>query len=206
MKKRTSRKTVIAKKSSQAPPDNRRQALLDAAAKFFSDKGFSGTSIRDIAQAVGMLPGSIYYHFESKSVLALAVHAAGVEHIKAGVDEALRNTSSDPWDRLEAASCGHLQALLDGTPFAQVVTPQFARSLPTNLRPILIRQRDSYEQLIAKLVEDLPLPAAVSRRYFRLALLGSLNWTLTWYHAGGDSPTVIAKRFVALFKLSLDGR
>ena len=44
--------------------DNRRAQLLDAAARLFRERGFHATSMRDIAKAVGMLSGSIYYHFE----------------------------------------------------------------------------------------------------------------------------------------------
>ena len=39
-----------------------------------------------------------------------------------------------------------------------------------------------------------------------LALLGSLNWSLTWYHAGGDTPGVIAGRILDLYRLPLDTR
>lgn len=184
--------------------DNRRQALLDAAARHFSTHGFAGTSIRDIAADVGMLPGSIYYHFPSKEALALAVHAEGVAHIKGAVEQALTDAPEAPWDRLEVACRAHLVALLDGTDYAQVVTPQFARALPPRLRTTLIAQRDSYEALIDRLVAALPLESRADRRYLRLALLGALNWVLTWYHPGGDSPSVIASRIVGLFRRPLD--
>ena len=46
--------------------DNRRERILDAAAHCFSRAGYEGTSVRDIATAAGILPGSMYYHFASK--------------------------------------------------------------------------------------------------------------------------------------------
>ncbi|HSM22357.1 MAG TPA: helix-turn-helix domain-containing protein, partial [Rubrivivax sp.] len=43
--------------------------MLDAAARLFCRQGYDGTSVRDIARAVGMLPGSLYCHFATKEDL-----------------------------------------------------------------------------------------------------------------------------------------
>lgn len=185
-------------------PDNRRRALLDAAARHFGKRGFEATSIRDIAAAVGMLPGSLYYHFASKEALLLAVHQEGVEHIQQAVEAALRQAPANPWDRLEAACVAHLVALVGGNEYAQVVTPQFTRAMPAALSKRLIQQRDAYETIFADLVNALTIPRSANVRYLRLALLGSLNWTLTWYHAGADSPAHIAHQVLHLFRIRLD--
>jgi len=98
---------------------------------------------------------------------------------------------------------GHLEALLGGSPYTPVVTPQFTPGLPAPLRQTLIEQRDSYELLFAQLVTNLLLPSHTSPVYFRLSLLGSLNWMLTWYHAHGDSPAIIAHQILQLYRLPL---
>ena len=67
--------------------NNRNEALLDAAAELFSTQGFRETTMRDIAKAAGMLPGSIYYHHGSKDDLLLAVYAAGVDRIVDELDQ-----------------------------------------------------------------------------------------------------------------------
>jgi AcrR family transcriptional regulator len=186
--------------------DNRREALLDAAARLFGSRGYAATSTRDIAAEVGILAGSIYYHFPSKEALALAVHERGVNSILSAVQAAIADGSQEPWARLEAACLAHLDALLNGGSYAQVVTPNFARALPAAFVSTLIRQRDTYERLFVELVDALPLPRGTNRRYLRLALLGSLNWALTWYRPGGDSPKVIARRIVDLYRQPLDTR
>ena len=58
--------------------DNRLSAVLDAAARLFAGKGYAATSMRDIAEACEMLPGSLYYHFAAKEDLLVAVYEAGV--------------------------------------------------------------------------------------------------------------------------------
>jgi AcrR family transcriptional regulator len=183
---------------------NRRELLIDEAARLFGRVGFSATSTRDIAKAVGMKPGSLYYHFQSKEQLAVAVHTHRLKEVTTAVTGALEGAGSDPWDRLEAACVAHVEALLDGTGYPHVVSPQFAATLPSRIRSVIVRQRDEYEEIFRLLVEALPLPNEIDRRYFRLAIFGSINWTLTWYHPGGDPPGVVARNLVAVYRMSVD--
>jgi len=100
---------------------NRREFVLETAAGFFVRQGFNGTSIRDIAKAAGMLPGSLYYHFPSKEALLVAVFEEGVRRISDAVDGAQTACRGDAWARLEAACEAHLATLLEGNDFAHVV-------------------------------------------------------------------------------------
>ncbi|MFX5956923.1 helix-turn-helix domain-containing protein, partial [Acinetobacter baumannii] len=56
----------------------RRQVLIGEAARLFAGKGYETTSMRDIAAAVGILPGSLYHHFPSKEELFVAVYSFAV--------------------------------------------------------------------------------------------------------------------------------
>ena len=57
---------------------NRRADLVRVAARLFREKGFDGTTIRDIAHAVGMRSGSPFYHFANKHELLMAVMEEGL--------------------------------------------------------------------------------------------------------------------------------
>lgn len=174
--------------------DNRRQQLLDTAARLFRQHGYHATSMRDIASAVGMLPGSIYYHFTSKDELLVTVYREGVSRIAERLDAAVAG-AKEPWQQLEAACIAHLQTLLDHSDYAQVVI----RVLPDDAPAVRVRLaalRDQYEERFKDLVAALDLPAYVDRHYLRLLLLGALNWSQVWYRRGGDSPRTIAKRFL----------
>jgi AcrR family transcriptional regulator len=174
--------------------DNRRDALLLAAARHFARGGFEAASMRDIAREVGMLAGSMYYHFASKDELIEDVYALGVGQVTASVDRALADARG-AWSRLEAACVGHLEALLADSPFARVMTADLSR-LPAGLRRRLVKQRDFYEQLFVTIIDELKLPSDIDRRLLRLHLLGALNWTPTWYRPGGASPAEIARALV----------
>jgi len=184
--------------------DNRRGAVMDAAAKLFAGQGYRATTIRDIAGAAGMLPGSVYYHFESKDALLLAVYREGVARIIARVDEATAD-AHDPWARLEAASAGHLRAILEANAYAQVivrVVPGDAAGVAGALRGA----RDEYEDRFRRLFGALELAPGVDRGRLRLMLLGALNWTKIWYRPGGGDPATIAKDFVAVLRAGAETR
>lgn len=57
------------KSGSVAPPSSRRTAILALAAQLFAERGFRATTVRDIADAAGMLSGSLYHHFDSKETM-----------------------------------------------------------------------------------------------------------------------------------------
>jgi TetR/AcrR family transcriptional regulator, cholesterol catabolism regulator len=189
--------------ASRAPrQDNRRQQLLDVAARLFRERGYHVTSMRDIAHEVGMLSGSIYYHFSSKEELLLAVYEEGLRHIAEQVDAAVaqRNT---PWERLEAGCTAHLEALLELSDYTQVMI----RVLPPEGGKVaerLLELRDQYEARFRELIDALALPEAADRRYLRLLLMGGLNWSHVWYRPGGDTPAVIAHRMIDLLRQRLD--
>src|ERR1700730_13654130 len=104
--------TASAQTLSRAPrQDNRRAQLLDAAARLFRERGYHATSMRDIAKAVGMLSGSIYYHFDSKEEMLLAVYEEGERRVAEAVDAAVAG-ETDPGQRLGGAVGGALDSVL----------------------------------------------------------------------------------------------
>ena len=129
---------------------SRRELLLDVSARLFCQQGFAGTSIRDIAKTVEMLPGSIYCHFSSKEDLFLAVYGAGVERVEERVCEAI-SKEGDPWERLRLACTAHMETILDRSDYAQVVVRVHPSEVP-NMSAQLIRLRDDYESLFKDLI------------------------------------------------------
>lgn len=179
--------------------------MLDAAARLFCRRGFDGTSVREIAGAAGMLPGSLYCHFATKDDLLVAVYQRGVEQICAAVEAAVL-PRAEPWERLQAACVAHLEAILRDDDYARVVVRVFPPDVPAAAAR-LVQLRDRYEALWSGFVAALPLPRRTDRRALRLMLLGALNGSPRWYRAGGaHSPAGIARQFVALLRQGLEPR
>jgi len=183
--------------------DSRAPQLLDAAAALFCRRGYEGTPVRDIARAVGMLPGSLYCHFATKEDLLLAVYLGGVERICQAVDTAVAPLT-DPWERLEAACVAHLEAILRDDDYARVVVRVRPADVPAAAAR-LVAARDRYEALWAALVDALPQRRRGDRKAMRLMLLGALNWSQNWYRPdGSQSPRSIARQFTALLRQGME--
>ncbi len=94
----------------------------------------------------------------------------------------------------------HLESLLEGGDFAQVVIRDMPAEVP---RQPLVALRDGYEDKFRALVDALSLPAGTDRGTLRLMLLGALNWTRAWYRPDGDTPARIAEKFVGFLRAAL---
>jgi AcrR family transcriptional regulator len=183
---------------------SRLPAILNEAARLFAQSGYHDTSIREIVRATGMLPGSLYCHFASKEDLLVAVYEEGVRRMLIAVSAAITDVHGDPWQRLERACVGHLEALLQSTPYALVVIRVLPDDVPT-VRERLVALRDQFEALFVSLIAELPITPGTDRRTLRLLLLGALNWTQFWYRPGNpprdsDTPATIARKMVALVR------
>jgi AcrR family transcriptional regulator len=81
-------------------PSNRRVELLEIAAGLFADKGFRNTTVRDIAEAAGILSGSLYHHFDSKESMVDEILRTFQEELFAAYDAVLAG-DDDPRTKIE---------------------------------------------------------------------------------------------------------
>jgi AcrR family transcriptional regulator len=183
--------------SETAGTENRRLDIIRAAARLFAAQGYAGTSMRDIAAAVGMLPGSLYYHFPSKEMLIEQIFIVGSQTLSTAVEAAVAGLS-DPWARLEQACITHLEAHLSDSRFAAAITAESLRLAPS-LRARLVAHLDRYEALFTAMVQALDLPPEIDRSIYRLSLLSTLNAVEFWYRPGGRAPDYIARQIFAIY-------
>lgn len=182
---------------------NKREVVLLKAAELIARHGIDGTSMRDIATAVDMLPGSLYYHFSSKEEMVLAIHERVVGEMTRKVEQAIEDARL-PWDRLERAAVAHLEALLETGNMVAIISPHFEQHR-IELNRELRSQRNAYEVMFRGLFDALDLPEGVDRALLRLQLLGALNWVPVWYDPGKDKTAgEIARTFVSTIRAGLD--
>lgn len=179
-----------------ARANNRLHLLLDSAAELFATKGYPATTMRDIAGTIGMLPGSIYYHYPNKEALLVAVYEEGVRQLSERVTQAIAG-QSEPWARLEAMLATHIEMITEPSPFARVIIRILPGDIPT-AEAQLVALRREYEAILRTLVGDLPLSAETNRSLLRLFLVGASNHTPVWYRPGGASAREIANQLVRL--------
>ena len=107
------------KRTATAEEPNRRADIVRAAGRLFAEKGYSATTIRDIAGAVDMQSGSPFYHFKTKHDMLRAVVLEGIATIHAVVSAAASGEKA-PRAAFEAMLRAHLDQLLgsEGRDFA----------------------------------------------------------------------------------------
>jgi AcrR family transcriptional regulator len=176
--------------------------ILDTAARLMRGKGYEATTIRAIAQEVGIKAGSIYHHFPSKDEIVRQVVVKGVRGVSGAVIDALAAlpTKSDPRKRLETAVRAHLLSALEQSDYTSASIRAFA-FLPPRIREECRVERRKYEDIWRDIMADLDqsglIGPGISRDSVRLLLLGALNWAGEWYRGGGLSIDKIAHDFAA---------
>jgi TetR/AcrR family transcriptional regulator, cholesterol catabolism regulator len=188
-----------ARRRPRAGGAERRELMLRAAARLFGEQGYHATTMRQIADATGLLPGSLYAHITGKEELLYEiVRDAGQAFLRA-LDDASAGPAS-PEERFRRALRAHVQVITDHQDSARVFHHEW-RALTGPHRAEIVRLRDRYERRWDELLGD--LPGIADPKIGRLLVLSAANWIYTWYEPGGGLPPArIADRFAGLL---LDG-
>jgi AcrR family transcriptional regulator len=133
--------------------DQRREAIVAAAARLFWVNGFSATSIADIARDAGVPQGNMFYYFRSKADLALAVADVFVSETQSLILEA-EAASPDPRERirflLQRLGQSNRSRVDNGCPIAAAVW-DFRRSA----QDASARAGQSFELLVSFIAREL---------------------------------------------------
>jgi AcrR family transcriptional regulator len=162
-----------------------RDRILDCAASFFVERGYTATSLRDIARAAGMKAGSLYYHFESKEDLLAAVFRRGIDVMVTAFEEAENATRDrEARTRIEAHVRAHLSALFEYGPYTAAHVTLFHRA-PERVKSAIVPERDAYEAMWSRLLDALAesqvLAPGTSVGLSRLILFGAMNASIEWF-------------------------
>jgi AcrR family transcriptional regulator len=155
-------------------------------ARLFREKGFDGTTIRDISAAAGMHSGSPFYHFPTKQEMLVAVMEQGLaEGLRRS--EAVLSLRLPPEAKFRRLVRTHLGTILEqGNDFIPVLLYEWRALTPANRRRILAI-KDRYDRLWQRMVEELARAGRIrgDARLARLLVLGAVNWSAQWYRPRG---------------------
>lgn len=170
-----------------AADGKQRIAIMNSAMHLFGKQGFNGTSMRDIANSVGLLPGSLYAHIASKEALLFEIVAGGISQFDSAV-EAASASSSDPMEKLRRMITAHVEVVATNPERSQVVFHQWRFLGPENL-PDAIARRRQYETHFVDVIRlgcDAGLfKPDLNLRITVLTILGALNWSPEWFSPDG---------------------
>ncbi len=164
-----------------------RDDILDAAAQVFRQKGFHGASMSEIAEAVNLQKASLYHHVSSKQEILLALLDRALDMLTEYIGEiASRPMPADK--KLREMIRGYLKALADNTDLTSVLLFEH-RSLDKKTHARHVPHRDKFEGLWRDVLNEgvrTNLFACPDVNLTVRALMGIMNWTLTWYRPEGN--------------------
>lgn len=159
-----------------------RDRILHAAARLFRQRGYQGTTVRDIGDAVGILSGSLFYHFRSKDEILLEIMRETALSLCLCA-EAVMSRAEDPRERLQQLIDIELEWMVGEIKKDQLAVLVFEwREVPESARPELTRLRSRYDRIWLDVLEQygnvLPMriPADAAARILHGALMGAMTW------------------------------
>jgi AcrR family transcriptional regulator len=181
---------------------SRRSELTRQAARLFAEKGYHGTSIGDLAEAMGVQKGSLYAHIESKADLLWEVAHDGAVAFHEALDAVPDDLNATEKIRLSLRA--HLRVIAEQLDVATVFIREW-RYLDGERRDEFVAERRRYEERFRALFRegrDLgELRTDLDDATATLLALSAANWAYTWLRPDVDTDE-LADRFYAVL---LDG-
>lgn len=176
---------------------SRREQILHTARQLFSDRGYHATSMRDIAEALGIQAGSLYVHIRSKEDVLFEIVDRCADQFLRALAPVLESPRPAP-ERLREALRAHLQVMARNLETATVFFHEW-KFLDPERRQAVIRKRDEYEAGFRRIIAEGVAAGAfrpVDVRLAACAVLSMANWFYHWYSPAGPlSAEEIADRF-----------
>jgi len=165
----------------------RREELTRIAARLFAERGYQGTSLADLAEALGVQKPSLYHHIASKEDLLWAVASEGAEAFHAALDAVPADAPAS--ERIRLALRAHLAVVAGQLDVATVFVREW-RYLSGERRTAFVAERRRYEQRVRDLfregVEGSELRTDLDVATAALLFLSAANWAYAWLQPGAD--------------------
>ena len=175
------------KNSGNAGADVPRDRILRAAARLFREKGYKGTTVREVAEAAGIQSGSLFHHFASKEEMLLEIMREAFLSVCVRGEEIFFR-ESDPIRQLRELMRLELDSIINDERKDYHVVLYFDwREAPESAKPELNRYRKRYQRCWQQALEACAAagklrcePAAANH-----IIYGALRGVMTWFKPGG---------------------
>jgi len=181
----------------------RLEEVLMVAESLFAQRGYEATSVRDIAEALGLRAGSLYAHIESKDDLLHQILSLAADRFFLAVKPII---ASDlvPVEKLRRFMQAHVQVITSNLNAASVYSTEWRHLTEPRCGKFAAR-RDEYEYIVRSLVRDCIREGTfgdMDEKFASLLILSSMNWIYQWYKDDGPmTPDDIARKLTdMLFK------
>ncbi len=181
--------------------------ILKAAARSFRKLGYHGATVEEIAAALHMKKGNLYYYFRNKEEILFACHQYSLDRLTRLFEE-IDGSALDPAAKLRRLIAAFVHTILDELHGTALFLDLEALS-PAHLKAVIAR-RDHFEAGVRRLLDDGMASghfAPGDTKLLAFALFGAVNWIPRWFNPGGRAGSQqIADVFAEFFIRGLQNR
>jgi len=172
-----------------------RDRMLKAAAYCFNQKGYSGTSLKDVADILGLTDAALYYYVRNKEELVYQCYVRAADIGREAMDRAVDDASSG-YDQVQTYIRYHIEYMVgDSGPIA--IMSEVPSLKPEHREEVLEFSRlhsSRFEGLLEKGIKDGSI-APCDIRMTGNSIMGSINWIPKWFHGDADFAARVLAEF-----------
>jgi AcrR family transcriptional regulator len=181
--------------------------ILKAAARAFRKLGYHGATVEQIATALHMKKGNLYYYFKNKEEILFACHQYSLDRLTQLLDE-IEQSDKRPDEKLRRLVDVFVHTILDELHGTALFLDLEALT-PAHLRTVIAR-RDRFEQGVRQLLAQGMASGVFARgepKLLAFAMFGAVNWIPRWFKPEGSASShEIADLFADFFIRGLSAR
>ena len=181
------------------PNASTRIEILKSAAKAFRKLGYHGATVEQIAAALHMKKGNLYYYFRNKEDILFACHNYSLDRLNQLLDD-IQHSPLRADEKLQRLIVAFVHTILDELHGTALFLDLEALS-PSHLKAVIVR-RDQFDRGVRKVLEEGMSEGTFGRgdpKLLGFALLGAVNWIPRWFNPEGPSSSQEIADYFARF-------
>jgi len=167
--------------------DSKYEKILSVAARLMSRKGYSGASLQEIANKVGLHKSSLFHYIKDKEELLLRIFGETFQEGNRTLKKISDDHSLEPEEKLKKAIDFHLTSVDENFYSISIFLDQI-RSLPKKHQSMALKARKKYEKSFQKIIVEMKRKGyfeGLDKKIVTLGVLGMLNWVPMWFRRDG---------------------
>jgi AcrR family transcriptional regulator len=183
----------MAGKADETRFEMQRHRILKAAATCFNQKGYSGTSLKDVSHHLGLTDAALYYYVKNKEELVYQCYLRAAELGREAMERAVRDGDAG-YDQALLYIRYHVEIMVGEAGPVAIMSeiPSLKRSHRNEILEVSRRHSAGFEAILERGIADGSV-APCDVRMTGNAIMGSINWIPKWFHGKAGMAAEIRK-------------
>jgi AcrR family transcriptional regulator len=193
----------MARTAAETRFESKRDRILKAAATCFNEKGYSGTSLKDVARHLGLTDAALYYYVRNKEELVYQCYLRAAELGRQAMERGIAEGETG-FEQAMLYIRYHIEIMVgdDGPVAIMSEIPSLKRSHRNEILQVSRRHSAGFEAILKWGIKDGSI-AHCDVRMTGNAVMGSINWIPKWYHGKAAMADQILAEFPVILTRGL---